>query len=50
MMYRKWGRRGNIGVFQLGGNTVVINVVDMEMVGNFMDLSNVLGNRSGFDD
>lgn len=49
-MYRKRDRRGNIGVFQLGANTVVINVVDMEMGRNFMDLSNVLGNKSGFDD
>lgn len=50
MMYRKWVRRGKTGVFWLRDNTVVINVVDMEMVRNFMDLSNVLGNRSGFDD
>lgn len=49
-MYRKWDRRGKIGVFQLGADAVVINVVDMEMGGNFMDLSNVLGNKSGFDD
>ena len=49
-MYRKWDRRGKIGVFQLGANTVVINVVDMEMGRNFMDLSNVLGNKLGFDE